>query len=196
MIKFENVSVSFDGKSVFQNVSFELPQRGAFALTGPSGCGKTTLMRILLGLERGYTGTVSGLDGVLISAVFQEDRLLPWSTAAQNVAAALPEGESPEKWLELVGLGDFAESLSQELSGGMRRRVAIARALGFAVCRGAGVLLLDEAFTGLDAALKEDVISKINDLCKDKLILLVTHDEREAELMHAEKLVIFDGNPS
>lgn len=97
MIKFENVSVSFDGKSVFQNVSFELPKRGAFALTGPSGCGKTTLIRILLGLERGYTGTVSGLDGVLISAVFQEDRLLPWSTAAQNVAAALPEGEPPEK---------------------------------------------------------------------------------------------------
>ena len=196
MIKFVNVSLSLGGKTVLDSVSFELPERGAFALTGPSGCGKTTLTRILLGLERGYTGSVLGLDGLRIAAVFQEDRLLPWLSARQNVAAVLPHGEPPEKWLALVGLDAEAEKPPQDLSGGMRRRVAIARALAFAKLRDAGMLLLDEPFTGLDDALKADIIAKLNALCSEKLILLVTHDEREIELMHAEKLGVFPASPA
>ncbi len=196
MIKFVNVSLSLGGKTVLDSVSFELPERGAFALTGPSGCGKTTLTRILLGLERGYTGSVLGLDGLRIAAVFQEDRLLPWLSARQNVAAVLPRGEPPEKWLALVGLDAEAEKPPQDLSGGMRRRVAIARALAFAELRDAGMLLLDEPFTGLDDALKADIIAKLNALCSEKLILFVTHDEREIELMHAEKLGVFPASPA
>ncbi len=191
MIKFENVSLALDGKSVLDSISFSLPASGAFALTGPSGCGKTTLARIILGLERGFTGSVLLPDGLRIAAVFQEDRLLPWLSARQNVAAVLPDGVSPDEYLRLVELDTDADKLPCDLSGGMCRRVAIARALGYLVHSNAGLLLLDEPFTGLDKALRGRVIERISLLCRERLVLLITHDEAEIALMGAKKLGLF-----
>ncbi|MFR3251630.1 MAG: ATP-binding cassette domain-containing protein [Eisenbergiella sp.] len=101
--------------------SLTLPSEGVTALCGPSGCGKTTLMRLIAGLETADAGTINGLDGAKISMVFQEDRLLPWCTAEQNIAIAAP-GTEAAFWMEQSGIADARQKLPDELSGGMRRR--------------------------------------------------------------------------
>lgn len=88
-------------------------------------------MRLIAGLETADAGTINGLDGAKISMVFQEDRLLPWCTAEQNIAIAAP-GTEAAFWMEQSGIADARQKLPDELSGGMRRRVAIARALAYA----------------------------------------------------------------
>ena len=121
----------YAGQTVLEDFSLTLPSEGVTALCGPSGCGKTTLMRLIAGLETADAGTINGLDGAKISMVFQEDRLLPWCTAEQNIAIAAP-GTEAAFWMEQSGIADARQKLPDELSGGMRRRVAIARALAYA----------------------------------------------------------------
>lgn len=86
MIELQNISKSFDGVSVLDNISAKIPDSGIFAICGASGSGKTTLMRIILGLEQPDSGNISGLGGKN-SRCFQNDRLLPWLSALDNVAA-------------------------------------------------------------------------------------------------------------
>ena len=174
MIKAENLKKSFDGKTVLDGFCLELPDSGAFALSGPSGVGKTTLLRIISGLDKDYTGTVTH-DGV-ISYVFQENRLIPSLTAYENVYAVCRDAGKSLRLLSEVGLSDDAGKYPAEMSGGMARRVAIARALSFPH----DILLLDEPFTALDAEIKAKIIELINRTEKDKLIVAVTHDPDEA----------------
>ena len=87
MIKLQSISKSFDGVSVLENISAEIPDSGIFAICGASGSGKTTLMRIILGLEQPDSGNIYGLEGKKAAVVFQNDRLLPWFSALDNVAA-------------------------------------------------------------------------------------------------------------
>ena len=91
----------YAGQTVLEDFSLTLPSEGVTALCGPSGCGKTTLMRLIAGLETADAGTINGLDGAKISMVFQEDRLLPWCTAEQNIAIAAP-GTEAAFWLSLI----------------------------------------------------------------------------------------------
>ncbi|HPU59111.1 MAG TPA: ATP-binding cassette domain-containing protein, partial [Candidatus Avimonas sp.] len=141
-----DVSYSYDGqKKVLDGFSFEFPEKGAVCLMGPSGCGKTTLLRILAGLERPQRGTVEGISGKKPSYVFQENRLLPWLTAVENVAVAAA-GENKhseaESLLKRMGLAGSEHKYPKELSGGMKKRVSIARALA---AKG-DFLILDEPF--------------------------------------------------
>ena len=87
MIELQNISKSFDGVSVLDNISTGIPDSEIFAICGASGSGKTTLMRIILGLEQPDSGNISGLEGKKTAVVFQNDRLLPWLSALDNVAA-------------------------------------------------------------------------------------------------------------
>ena len=134
MLELKNISVRFDGTPVLSDCSLSLGEGERIALMGPSGCGKTTLLRVALSLQPPDAGTVSG-DAGRTAAVFQEPRLLPWRTAAENVNAVL--SDTPEtmpealSMLERVELSDAAEKYPAELSGGMQQRVSIARALAY-----------------------------------------------------------------
>lgn len=192
-IALEQVTFAYrPGEPVLREFSWRLPPDGVTCLFGPSGCGKTTLLRLLAGLEVPQAGRITGLDGRRVAAVFQENRLLPWRTAAQNVAVALPreQRERAADWLTRVGLSAVADSYPATLSGGMKRRVAIARALAAQ----ADVLLLDEPFAGLDEALWRTMAEALHAVYANKPIVLVTHVAEEAQVLEA-RMTYLQGPP-
>ena len=183
-IKLQELSFSYGDQPVFDHFSLDLPDSGTVCLYGPSGCGKTTVLRLLAGLEKPETGRIEGVQGTTFSFVFQENRLLPWMSVYENVAAVLPKpwnNEQIEDSLAMVGLEQASRKLPGELSGGMQRRVAIARALTY----DGDVLLLDEPFNGLDMQLKQHMIGVISQQYRNRLIVLVTHNQEEAHQMGA-----------
>ena len=182
MITVKNLKKSFDDKIIFDGFDLCLPDKGAYYIAGPSGSGKTTLLRIIAGLDTEYEGTVKH-DGV-ISYVFQENRLIPSLSAFGNVFEVCHDKEKAMTLLKEVGLENDAGEYPAQLSGGMNRRVAIARALAF----DHDILLLDEPFTALDGEIKKSVISLIKEREADRLILLVSHDEGEAEALSCERV--------
>ncbi len=180
MLELKNVSLSYGDLRVLRDVSLRLDPGERIAVMGPSGCGKTSLLRVIAGLQSPDSGTVERTARRL-SFVFQEPRLLPWLTAEENVRLVLPDahqGEDAAAWLSRFGLGDAADKLPAELSGGMQQLVSLARAL---VCT-PDIMLLDEPFKALDAAAKQNAIATVSD-GTDAAIILVTHDVREAEAL-------------
>ena len=185
MIDISSLSFSYGKVPVFRDFSLEIPGPSA-VLMGPSGCGKTTLLRLVAGLLRPDAGTVRGAEGP-VSFLFQEDRLLPWFPAEENVAAVLPKerrGEAAE-WLRRVELPEESlAALPSALSGGQQRRVALARALAY----GDGLLILDEPFKGLDAELAKRMIALI--LEQKRPLLVSTHSLEEARLLGGTVLTL------
>lgn len=188
MISIKNLSLSYDGERVIENFSLRVEGGGHIALMGPSGCGKTSLLRAIAGLLKPESGSIS-LGGRL-SCVFQEPRLLPWLSAAENINAVLSDAPStlPEakSRLEAVGLGEAAEKYPAELSGGMQQRLSIARALAY----GGDILLLDEPLKGMDAETEERIKELILKEAEKKTLVLVTHDEAEAAAF-ADKVYVY-----
>jgi ABC-type nitrate/sulfonate/bicarbonate transport system ATPase subunit len=182
MIRLENVSAGYGDKLPIQNLSFVFPDRGVVAIRGASGSGKTTLFRLLLGRIPLSAGHIEGLFGKRFSVVFQEDRLLPWRTAAQNITLVNPEADAAALLSDL-GLGEAAALYPKALSGGMQRRVAIARALAYK----ADVLLLDEPFKGLDEVTRAKVIRRIQGAFP--LTLLITHEAEEVAELGAQAIL-------
>lgn len=192
MAKVENLTVQYGGTAVLENFSAEFPDGGVTAVSGRSGCGKTTLLAVLLGLLRPDGGTVSGFRRP--SAVFQEDRLLPFLSAEKNIAvtAGCTEAEAGEALLS-VGF-DAADRGKRafELSGGMARRVAIVRAM---LAPGDAVLL-DEPFKGLDERTRAQVVRFVCENRRGRTMVVVTHDPRDAEALHAAHTVQMGGQPA
>lgn len=184
MIELKNVCMAYGDKIIFQNLSLSFPDRGMFAVLGPSGRGKTTLLRLIAGLETPKSGSVTTPKGCRMAFCFQEDRLLPFKTVLENVSLASPDVESAKRWLERVGLSGEEQSYPASLSGGMKRRAALARALAYH----APVLLMDEPFRALDEATHADMLSLVRKAAKDRLLILVTHDEHDAEGMQVIRL--------
>ncbi|HHU06645.1 MAG TPA: ABC transporter ATP-binding protein [Clostridiales bacterium] len=178
MVRLKDVTFSFGDRLVLDSFSIELPNEGITCLLGPSGCGKTTLFRLIAGLIRPQLGEIS-VDFNKISFMFQEDRLLPWLSALENVRAVLPADERDKAGLILseLGLGNELNTMPPELSAGMKRRVALARALAF----GGDLLLLDEPFTGLEPELMERLASHIKK--QSRPVYVITHSEKEVELL-------------
>ncbi len=174
-ISVKNVSKSFGGNDVLRDFSAEIPLSNTIVLRGVSGIGKTTLFRLLLGLEQPDAGEICGMENRKASAVFQEDRLLPWASALENVALVSDETRAKAA-LGRLGLNEHMHLFPKELSGGMKRRVAIARALAY----GGDILFLDEPFTGLDDENKRAAARAL--LESGVPILVITHDDSEAEL--------------
>lgn len=192
MAKVENLTVQYGGIAVLENFSAEFPDGGVTAVSGRSGCGKTTLLAVLLGLLRPDGGTVSGFRQP--SAVFQEDRLLPFLSAEKNIAvtAGCTEAEAGKALLS-VGF-DAADRGKRafELSGGMARRVAIVRAM---LAPGDAVLL-DEPFKGLDERTRAQVVRFVCKNRRGRTMVVVTHDPRDAEALHAAHTVQMGGQPA
>lgn len=179
MVTLEHVSFAYGNVPILRDVSLRLPACSAVCFCAPSGGGKTTLLRLIAGLERPQSGTVQN-RAARTAVVFQENRLFPWLTAAQNVALACPHAD-PLPFLDAVGLAASRDAYPTQLSGGMKRRVALARALAF----GGDLLLLDEPFTGLDADLRDRCAAAIRRRFSDAGLVLVTHDDDDARRLGA-----------
>lgn len=185
MLKLTGISHCYGEHKVLQNRDLCLRPGQRIALMGPSGCGKTTLLRIAMGLLTPTEGTVEN-EFRKTAVVFQEPRLLPWRTALENVNLVLGDGkntlETAKKYLEQVKLADAADKYPRELSGGMQQRAALARALAAE----GDLLILDEPFKAMDEALREEIIALT--ARSNAAILLVTHEEAEAEMLGCEIL--------
>lgn len=179
---------------VLDRVAFTLRHGEMAALVGPSGCGKTTMLRIIAGLDADYAGKVTRPPGRL-GMVFQEPRLLPWRTVDENVRLVAPDVDEEKLTalfaaLELTG---HRAHFPGELSLGLARRVALARA--FAV--DPNLLILDEPFASLDAALATRMRDELAWLVDRSPVtaLLVTHDVEEAVRL-ADRLIVLSARPA
>ena len=188
MISFNNIDFAYGKKEIFKDFSLNINDGDRICFFAPSGFGKTTILRLIMGLESVNSGEIAGLENKKISAVFQEDRLLPNKTVKQNIELFADNGDIENAMLKL-GIADAKELYPDELSGGMARRVAIARAL----CRTADIYIFDEPFNGIDQKNIEKTAQFINEVTTDKTVLLVTHDRDQAELLGAA-IIDFSAN--
>jgi len=187
---------AFGRTEVLRGLDLDVPSGALAAVLGPSGCGKTTLLRVIAGFEDADAGEVRLGDRTVVSdrrgvpaerrrvtIVPQEGALFPHLSVADNVAFGLPRRARDRRdrvadLLALVGLGDLGRRMPSELSGGQQQRVAVARALA----PGPDVVLLDEPFSALDAALRASVREDVRAALRgaNTTAVLVTHDQEEA----------------
>jgi NitT/TauT family transport system ATP-binding protein len=188
------VSAAGERLDVIRDLVLALRHGEMGAIVGPSGCGKTTMLRIVAGLEHDFDGTVVRPEGRL-GMVFQEPRLLPWRSVEQNVRLVAPAiGDAALAALfAILGLTTHRSHFPGELSLGLARRVALARA--FAV--EPHLLILDEPFTSLDAALAARLRDELATLVERRPVttLLVTHDVDEAVRL-ADRLFLLAPRPT
>jgi len=200
-LEVRHIQKRFADVVALQDVSFEVAAGEVVALLGPSGCGKSTLLRMVAGLERQFGGRVL-VDGesvagpsTKVGVMFQEPRLMPWLTVAENIGFGLRgkvDQDDLTSLIQQVGLAGFEQALPKQLSGGMAQRVAIARGL---ITR-PSLLLLDEPFSAVDAFtrmhLQELLLEVVNR--RGATILLVTHDVDEA-LYLSDRVIVMSPRP-
>jgi NitT/TauT family transport system ATP-binding protein len=191
---------------VLEEITFQAESGELICILGRSGCGKSTLLKIVAGFVPPSYGKVL-LKGARVQTpgpdrcvIFQEDALFPWLTVRENIAFGLRGLDQNKKsrkaevdrFLELVGLGDFGDYLPNEISGGMKQRVALARVLILKP----EVLLMDEPFASLDAQSREEMQNLLLALWQElsHTILFVTHDVNEAVIL-ADKILLMGKNP-
>ncbi|WP_069650273.1 ABC transporter ATP-binding protein [Caloranaerobacter ferrireducens] len=203
-ILLKNISKTFDGKKILNNINIQVKEGELVSLLGPSGCGKTTTLKIISGLIKPDEGDVVFNGNSVMNVpvekrgaviVFQDYLLFPHMTVEENIGFGLRMAkvkkskriEKVKKMIDLVKLRGHEKKYPKELSGGQRQRVAIARALAIEP----KVLLLDEPFSNLDTRLKETMRDFICDIQRKLNIttILVTHDKEEA-LMTSDKIVV------
>jgi NitT/TauT family transport system ATP-binding protein len=209
-IVFDNVTRRFDLKDnafiALDRLSLDIADGEFVTVVGPSGCGKSTALNIAAGLLKPSEGTVL-VDGKAVEGpgpergmIFQQYALFPWLTVRQNVEFGLRiKGEGTarrrqiaERFIDLVGLGDFADALPKTLSGGMKQRCAIARA--YAV--DPSILLMDEPFGALDALTRVQLQDQLLDTWsrERRTVMFITHDVDEAVYL-ANRVIVMAARP-
>lgn len=195
-VRLRDLTVSYGERPVLHRLNLDITPGERVAVVGASGGGKTTLLRVLAGLTRPSAGGVEvSHAGVSprIRVMFQEDRLLPWLSALDNVTLGLPRHERHrgEAALRDVGLAGRERAYPHELSGGQRQRVALARALAHRPA----LLLLDEPFGALDALTRAGMHDLLETLLGETgaTTLLVTHDLDEALKLADRVLLLGQG---
>ena len=192
--------------TALDHISLQIEKGEFICLLGPSGCGKTTLMNSIAGFETLTEGSIT-IDGQKVKApsekyvtIFQNYGLLPWRTVEKNVELGLETLKVPKqerkqiamKYLQLVGLENFAKRHPAQLSGGQQQRVAIARGLA----ADPEILFMDEPFGALDAITRYKLQDDLLHITKsqNKTVIFVTHDIDEAVFL-ADKIVVMSPNP-
>lgn len=187
MLTVSDVTLSYGAEPVLDGVSFTVESGEVASLVGPSGSGKTSVLRAITGLQKPLAGKVDlTIDQREVGFLFQDDALLPWRTAEQNVALGLRIRDMAKRealteargWLARLGLAGFEGRYPRELSGGQRKRVAIAQVLALKP----KLLLMDEPFASLDAIMRARITQELVEWVERERIsvLLVTHDLEEA----------------
>lgn len=210
-VALDDVSISFaiKGRPVYKAVaptSLHVREGEFVAIVGPTGCGKSTLLNATAGLLKPASGNVTifgePLAGLNAKAgyLFQQDALMPWKTALDNVAIALEINGTrradalaeAQAWLKKVGLARFSDRYPHQLSGGQRKRVALAQVL----VRHPKILLMDEPFGPLDAQTRQIMGTLLLNLWAQdrKAVLFVTHDLEEAIAL-SDRVVIMSAGP-
>ena len=218
LLAANNVCIAYDGKKIVKAANFELRDGQIISLLGPSGCGKSTLLRAIAGFEPLTEGNISMFDKTLsnqhlqiapekrqIGLVFQDLALFPHLSIADNIRFGLQQWSQKDqnnrikKMLDLVAMTGMENRFPHSLSGGQQQRIALARA----IAPKPKLLLMDEPFSGLDAAMREDLVPEVRDILLQEKIsaILVTHDQMEAfaiadkvAIMHQGEIQQFD-NP-
>lgn len=207
VVRLSGVSKSFDGFEAVRGADLELERGKTVTLLGPSGCGKTTTLRLIAGFEHPDAGEIE-IEGRNVSGqpplppekrrvgmVFQDYALFPHLSVERNVAYGLPRGPKRRarvaEALSLVRLEGLGDRMPHELSGGQQQRIALARALAPAPA----IVLLDEPFSNLDAALRASVRSEVREILSEAgaTAVFVTHDQEEALSLADEVAVMLDG---
>lgn len=201
MLNITNLTLAYDQQEpVLEDVHLQLAAGHFMSLVGPSGCGKSTLLRLIMGLQKPAQGQVQlGINPDEIGFLFQDDALLPWRDARDNVAlglrarglARLAAREQAEQWLESVGLAGLGNRYPGQLSGGQRKRVSIAQVLALRP----RLLLMDEPFASLDAIVRrymiEDLLEWVHS--EEITVLMVTHDLDEAVAISDQVALMSNG---
>ncbi len=193
MIQVRGLSKSFE-REIISDFDIDFAAGKTSVILGPSGCGKTTLFNILSGLDRDYEGEIS-IDS-RVSYIFQEDRLIPWLTARENLELVQDRDSRDRNTLENIlkkfHLSHRRDSMARDLSGGEKQRLSIARAF----LHGSSTLLMDEALRSMDLSLKLKIIEEINSALKEykKTMVVISHDIREALLL-ADTIYVLDRDP-
>jgi NitT/TauT family transport system ATP-binding protein len=210
-ISIDSLRISYDGRTpVVQDLDMVVEQGDFVSVLGPSGCGKSTLLHALSGLLEPASGTVEvgghrvhkgARDAPAVGYVFQDHRLLPWRTVAQNIrlvlkASGVPDNEQKARvsdYLSMLQIERFHNSWPMRLSGGQRQRVSIARALALHPA----VVLMDEPFSTLDEVTARVMRQQLADLWErhHQTIVFVTHSIREAIFL-SNRIVILTRGPA
>jgi NitT/TauT family transport system ATP-binding protein len=190
VLEVSDLALSYGGEPVLEGASLAVAAGQFVSLVGPSGSGKSSILRAILGLQPPSAGRIDlTIRPDEVGILFQDDALLPWRTARQNILLGLRiRGLAPAEakataaaWLERLGLGGLGERYPRSLSGGQRKRVALAQVLALKP----RLLLMDEPFASLDAIVRHRVTEDVLALVEGGRIsvLLVTHDLEEAQAL-------------
>ena len=179
---------------VLRNISFDIEKGETVVFFGPSGCGKTTLLNIISGIETLTSGSIEVASNK-IAYVFQDDRLIPWKTALQNILFVMenPDSSIAKRILKTVELENFENIKPSKMSGGMRKRLNLARALVVKP----QLVLMDEPFSSVDLKTKFSLMDFLKSLLRGEIesALIVSHDPEEAAVL-GDKIIIIGGRPS
>ncbi|MET7771828.1 ABC transporter ATP-binding protein [Nocardia sp. NPDC005366] len=203
-LSLNDIRIAYGGQAVIEKLDLTIAPGEILVLVGKSGCGKSTLLRAIAGLRAPQAGRISA-DGVPVTGpsadralVFQDDALLPWRTARQNIELALQlrgvarsvRRATARHWVEEIGLTDYADYLPRDLSGGMRQRVQLARSLAGAP----RAVLMDEPFGALDTQTRATMQRLLIDTWRahPTTIVFVTHDLDEA-LVLGDRIAVLGG---
>ncbi|OZV11664.1 ABC transporter [Tissierella sp. P1] len=199
MYQVKNIIKGYNELKVLEDISIDFPKNKTICILGPSGCGKTTLLNIISGIIKEYSGKIIGFEDD-ISFVFQEDRLIPWKNVSSNIEFVLKNKMNKEKiettierYLKLVNLEEYRYYYPKDLSGGMRQKISILRAFAYP----SNLLIMDEPFKSLDINSKQVLIDFFKELriTENRTCIIVTHDIEEA-LTLGDKIIILTEKPT
>jgi ABC-type nitrate/sulfonate/bicarbonate transport system ATPase subunit len=210
LIAVEKVSIGYSGRVAVEQIDLTVGPNEFVSIIGPSGCGKSTLLHVLSGINQPISGsiTIRGVDAtgtvgskLRVGYVFQDHRLLPWRSVAENLNIAMKNADVPrsewastrQRYLSLLHVADYESAMPMNLSGGQRQRVSIARAM----CVRPDAVLMDEPFSGLDEVTARTIRRQLDATrtAEHPATVFVTHSIREA-LYLSDRVVMLSRGPA